>query len=99
MFGRTARLSLFFASILIVQPPAGSAAVQEQSRRAGDERVRDFERDVREQAETDARWRAASDGYMQMQKIAYRSRVGDLDVPAFVFQPVHLRGPKGHAAI
>jgi len=99
MFGRTARLSLFFASILIVQPPAGSAAVQDQGRRASDERVRDFERDVREQAETDARWRAASDGYMQMQKIAYRSRVGDLDVPAFVFQPIHLRGPKGHAAI
>src|SRR5438034_1792686 len=36
---------------------------------------------------------------MQMQKITYRSKAGDLDIPAFVFQPLHLRGPKGHPAI
>src|SRR5262249_7382596 len=41
---------------------------------------------LQQQAETDKTWRAASDGFMQMDKIAYRSRVGDMDIPAFVFQ-------------
>ena len=47
-----------------------------------------FARMLQEQAETDRVWRAASVGYMQMTKIAYRSSVGDLDIPAFVFQPL-----------
>ena len=54
----------------------------------------DFDRLVRQQARTDQVWRAASDGYMRMEKITYRSRSGDLDIPAFVFQPLneHPRG-------
>jgi dipeptidyl aminopeptidase/acylaminoacyl peptidase len=48
----------------------------------------DFERARRQQTRTDETWRAASDGYMRMEKITYRTRVGDLDVPAFVFQPL-----------
>jgi dipeptidyl aminopeptidase/acylaminoacyl peptidase len=62
-------------------------------------RTPDFARQLQQQAETDKTWRAASEGVMQMEKITYRSKAGDLDIPAFVFQPVHLRGPKGHAAI
>lgn len=42
----------------------------------------------REQAETDRAWRQASDGVMRMEKITYRSSRGDLDIPAFVFQPL-----------
>src|SRR5437867_5860312 len=99
MPARTALLFFFLTSILVVPPPAARALAQDQGRRASDDRGRDFDRDVREQAETDAKWHAASDGYMQMQKITYRSRAGDLDVPAFVFQPLRVRGPKGHAAI
>ncbi len=49
----------------------------------------DFERLRRLQIRTDTTWRAASDGYMRMEKIAYRSRAGDLDIPAFVFQPLN----------
>jgi dipeptidyl aminopeptidase/acylaminoacyl peptidase len=48
----------------------------------------DFERLAREQVETDRRWREASVGFMRMEKISYRSRAGDLDIPAFVFQPL-----------
>src|SRR3954465_2011818 len=48
----------------------------------------DFERARRQQAKTDDTWRSASDGYMRMEKITYRSRAGDLDIPAFVFQPL-----------
>jgi dipeptidyl aminopeptidase/acylaminoacyl peptidase len=53
----------------------------------------------REQAKTDGRWRAASDGMMRMDKISYRSRVDGLDIPAFVFQPLTLRGTNGHPAL
>ena len=49
---------------------------------------RDFDRQLRLQAATDRAWRAASDGYMRMEKISYRSEAGDLDVPAFVFRPL-----------
>jgi len=51
----------------------------------------DFDRLARQQTRTDQAWRAASDGYMRMEKIIYRSRCGDLDIPAFVFQPLHER--------
>jgi dipeptidyl aminopeptidase/acylaminoacyl peptidase len=63
------------------------------------QRVPDFDRMAQDQAETDRNWREASAGHMQMEKITYRSRVGDLDVPAFVFQPLKIRGPKGHPAL
>jgi dipeptidyl aminopeptidase/acylaminoacyl peptidase len=63
------------------------------------QREPDFDRMLQQQAETDKAWRAASDGFMQMDKITYRSKAGDLDIPAFVFQPVKLRGAKAHPAI
>src|SRR5262245_52164557 len=59
----------------------------------------DFERQLREQAATDKTWQSASAGVMRMEKITYRSRAGDLDVPAFVFQPLTTRGAKGHPAL
>src|SRR4026208_526736 len=65
----------------------------------GAPREPNFERQLQQQAETDQTWRAASAGFMQMEKITYRSKVGDLDIPAFVFQPLTLRGAKGHPAI
>jgi len=49
---------------------------------------RDFERQLRQQAKTDRTWRDASEGFMRMEKISYRSAAGDLDVPAFVFRPL-----------
>jgi dipeptidyl aminopeptidase/acylaminoacyl peptidase len=59
----------------------------------------DFDRMMRLQTETDNAWRAASDGVMRMEKITYRSSASDLDIPAFVFQPLHSRGPKAHPAL
>jgi dipeptidyl aminopeptidase/acylaminoacyl peptidase len=49
-------------------------------------RIPDFEQMLRDQAVTDRHWREASVGFMRMEKITYRS--GNLDVPAFVFQPL-----------
>src|ERR1700733_11779454 len=59
----------------------------------------DFDKQVRDQADTDKTWRAASAGFMQMDKITSRSKAGDMEIPAFVFQPLKLRGDKGHPAI
>jgi dipeptidyl aminopeptidase/acylaminoacyl peptidase len=74
-------------------------AVAAAPTRAVGQREPDFERLARDQADTDRNWRDASAGHMQMDKIVYPSRGGDLDVPAFVFQPLKLRGPKAHPAL
>jgi len=60
---------------------------------------RNFQRDIDEKARIDARFAEASKGVMDFQKVTYRSSVGDLDIPAYVFQPLKLRGPRGHAAM
>jgi dipeptidyl aminopeptidase/acylaminoacyl peptidase len=62
-------------------------------------RTPDFARQLRQQAQTDAEWQAASDGHMRMEKISYRSRADGLTVPAFVFQPLETKGPGAHAAL
>jgi dipeptidyl aminopeptidase/acylaminoacyl peptidase len=85
---RTAGLALI-AALALASPLDGQIQ----------QRQPDFDRMLQQQAETDKTWRAASAGFMQMEKITYRSKVGDMDIPAFVFQPLTLRGPKGHPAI
>jgi dipeptidyl aminopeptidase/acylaminoacyl peptidase len=59
----------------------------------------DFARMAQQQAETDKAWRAASHGRMRLEKITYRSRAGNLEIPAFVFQPLISRGPRSHPAV
>ena len=59
----------------------------------------DFARMLRDQADTDRAWRLASEGTMRMEKITYRSSKGDLEIPAFVFQPLTIRGPQRHPAL
>ena len=60
---------------------------------------RNFEADVRAKRETDRRYEEASRGVMDFRKVSYRSAVGDLDVPAYLFQPLVKRAPGGHAAM
>ncbi|MDR1990825.1 MAG: prolyl oligopeptidase family serine peptidase [Acidobacteriaceae bacterium] len=59
----------------------------------------DFARQLRDQADTDRHWAEASDGFMRMEKITYRSSLGDLDIPAFVFQPLTDAAPQSRAAL
>lgn len=59
----------------------------------------DFARMLRDQEATDRTWRLASDGFMQMEKIAYPSARGGLSIPAFVFQPLRTHGAKQHPAL
>jgi dipeptidyl aminopeptidase/acylaminoacyl peptidase len=58
-----------------------------------------FARDVDEKARTDERYAEASKGLMDFSKVRYRSSVGDLDIPAYLFQPLQKRGARGHAAL
>src|SRR6185295_15651679 len=57
------------------------------------------ERMLQQQAQTDKTWHDAAAGFMQAEKITYRSSAGDLDIPAWVFQPLKIRGPKQHPAL
>ena len=59
----------------------------------------DFARDVAEKAREDARYPELTKGLMDFSKVSYPSSVGDLDIPAYVFQPLKKRGPRGHAAL
>src|SRR3954468_1847953 len=94
MIGSAVRLAAFATLVGL-----GSVSLLGQPPQAAGQRQPDFERMLQQQADTDKTWRAASDGVMQMEKIAYRSKGGDLDVPAFVFQPLKLRGAKAHPAL
>jgi dipeptidyl aminopeptidase/acylaminoacyl peptidase len=89
------------ASAVPGRTPAVVAPGLQRGNQAGRTQSRppDFEGMARQQAETDQTWRAASAGFMEVEKITYRSSLGDLDVPAFVFQPLKVRGPKRHPAI
>ena len=58
-----------------------------------------FERQLQAKAETDKRYAEVTKGVVDFSKVTYRSSVGDLDVPAYMFQPLKKRGPKGHAAL
>lgn len=59
----------------------------------------DFERQINAKAETDRRYAEVTKGLVDFKKITYRSSVGDMDIPAYLFQPLNKRGTKGHAAM
>ena len=91
---------LLVAALLLV-PAAAAPQSPQPAQIASDaaQRAPDFDQMLREQAETDRHWRAASEGAMRMDKITYRSRADGLVIPAFVFQPLTLRGTHGHPAL
>lgn len=99
--------SLIVAALLFLGTPApvhsqvsATASAQRASQADTPGELRpDFRRMLRQQAETDRAWQAASVGFMRMEKITYRSPAGGLDIPAFVFQPLETRGARAHAAL
>ncbi len=58
-----------------------------------------FQAQIDTKAKEDARYDAACQGIMECTKVTYRSSVGDMDIPAYVFQPLNRRGTRGHAAM
>ena len=58
-----------------------------------------FERQIEAKAQTDKRYAEVARGVVDFQKITYRSSVGDLDIPAYLFQPLDKGAAKGRAAL
>ncbi len=59
----------------------------------------DYQADIAAREKTAARYPELCKGIIDFKTVKYRSNVGDLDVPAYLFQPLDKRGPKGHAAM
>jgi dienelactone hydrolase len=59
----------------------------------------DYAAQVKSREAADARYPDLCKGIIDYQKVSYRSRIGDLDIPAHLFQPLQKRGPRGHAAM
>jgi dipeptidyl aminopeptidase/acylaminoacyl peptidase len=69
------------------------------SDRPEDHPVATYDAAIASKARTDSIFAARSHGVLDYQKIRYRSRIGDMDIPAYVYQPLNKRGPRGHAAL
>jgi dipeptidyl aminopeptidase/acylaminoacyl peptidase len=69
------------------------------SNRHADQRGANWDQQVAGKKTTDSIFAARSQGVLDYRKITYRSRVGDMDIPAYVYQPLQKRGARGHAAL
>jgi dipeptidyl aminopeptidase/acylaminoacyl peptidase len=101
-----AALLVTFAGCATAQLPATNvemdparAAELYVSDRPEDHPVANYEAAIRAKAVTDSIYGARSRGLLEFRKITYRSSVGDLDVPAYLFQPLHTGGARSHAAL
>jgi dipeptidyl aminopeptidase/acylaminoacyl peptidase len=59
----------------------------------------DYQADIAAREKDAARYPELCKGIIDFKTVKYRSSVGDLDIPAYLFQPLQKRGPKGHAAL
>lgn len=69
------------------------------SNRWEDHPVANYEAQMADKARTDSVFAAVTAGVVDYRKVTYRSRVGDMDIPAYVFEPLEKRGARGHAAM
>lgn len=84
------------------QPPMDPDRAEELyvSNRPEDHPESDYQRAIEGKARTDSIFRAQAAGAYEFSKITYRSSAPDgLEIPAYVFQPLQKRGPRGHAAM
>lgn len=59
----------------------------------------DFERAISRKRRTDGVFERVTRGVVDYRRVHYRSRIGDLDIPAYLYQPLENRGRGGHAAL
>lgn len=69
------------------------------SNRHEDHPPANYQAQIDEKAKEDARYVEACKGIMECTKITYRSSVGDMDIPAYLFQPLKKDGPRSHPAM
>lgn len=82
-----------------VQMDPQRAAQLYVSNRPEDHPVSNYAAAMAGKARADSIFEARSRGVLDYRKITYRSRIGDMDIPAYVYQPLNKRGPRGHAAL
>ncbi len=87
------------AAAVSAQQPAWQPPSSAPGPPARQGRPPDFGRMLQQQAETDKTWREAAADRMQIDKITYRSSADGMEIPAWVFQPLTIRGPKQHPAL
>ena len=81
------------------QPPRTRADSLYVSADPADHPRRDYDEDIQRRVSGDSTWAARSKGVMDYQKVKYRSPLGDMDIPAHLYQPLQKRGARGHAAM
>jgi hypothetical protein len=109
---RTPILALAALTLLLVSSAQAQQAVQRpaplDTARAralyvsddwADHPVTDYAADLADKARTDSIYRTVTRGVVDYQKVEYASRAGGVRIPAYVFQPLQKRGPRGHAAM
>jgi dipeptidyl aminopeptidase/acylaminoacyl peptidase len=69
------------------------------SNRHEDHPVANYDQAIARKKVIDSVYEARSKGVMNFTKTTYRSRYNDLDIPVYVFTPLRMRGPRGHAAM
>lgn len=60
---------------------------------------RDLEADIERRKAIQAIYEEVTEGVVDFQMVEYRSRIGDLDIPAYLFQPLDKRDRNGHPAL
>jgi len=89
--------SAVFALLALMLAPASAQQTPAAGRGQGG--APNFDAAIQQTAQIDETWRQASAGKMKMEKTTYKSRVAEMDIPVYVFTPLTVRGPKGHAAL
>jgi dipeptidyl aminopeptidase/acylaminoacyl peptidase len=83
----------------VVMDSARAAALYVSNRHEDHDPNRNYARDIAARERTEAIYAERSAGLFAYRKIAYRSRIGDLDIPAYLFEPLQPRGPRAHPAL
>jgi len=98
---------LALAQLAALLPTAAAAAPQDPERMEylyvskdpADHPEADYERHMRRKARTDSVFAVVTQGVVDYRKITIPSRIGDIELPLYVYEPLEKRGPRGHAAL
>jgi dipeptidyl aminopeptidase/acylaminoacyl peptidase len=105
---RIVALALIAGAVVSAQGRAGGQQVPIDEARARqlyvsnrheDHPVANYQAAIDAKAAEDARYVDACRGIMECTKITYRSSVGDMDIPAYLFQPLDKGAPRSRAAM
>jgi dipeptidyl aminopeptidase/acylaminoacyl peptidase len=103
-------LALVFLPILLeaqAAPPRRPAVPMDSARAAQlyvsnrheDHPQANFAQQLEAKQRTDSIFTARSEGVMRFRKVTYQSSADSLQIPAYVFEPLQVRGPRQHAAM